>query len=317
MPSSSIDVHAIQNVRCLVVGAGGFIGTALCETLQTYGAQVYGFGREPRFPSVFEDINFIKGDFLAPSCLKEATKNIDVVFHLISTTLPASSNKRKLFDVESNLLGTIKLLECCLDNDVKKVVFISSGGTVYGSCNASSIDESQPTNPICSYGIVKLAIEKYLSLFHHLHGLDYAVLRVSNPFGPFQIAQNNQGIIATIFSRAITNQPFTVWGDGTIIRDYIYIYDVVDAMVRAALYSGSYQLFNVGSNLGRSILNLIQEIQLITDKNIDIHFEAGRSVDIPRNVLANDLICQELGWLPAVDFSDGLQKTYDWLTQRI
>lgn len=317
MPLSVIDVRNIQGLRCLVIGAGGFIGTALCETLHAYGAKVYGFGRRPRFPAVFNDINFITGDFLDHSCFEEITDGIDIVFHLLSTTLPASSNKDKIFDVESNLLGTVKLLEQCQRNGVRKIIFLSSGGTIYGPSDADFLNENAPTNPICSYGIVKLSIEKYLALFYHLYGLDYSILRVSNPFGPYQLAHKKQGIISTIFSRVMVDRPVTVWGDGNVVRDYIYISDVIDATVKVALYGGAYKLFNVGSNVGRSILDLIQAIQLVIDRKMDIRYEAARAVDIPRNVLSNNLIKQELGWCPSVGFQDGLQKTHDWLAAQV
>ncbi len=311
--SDSLDVNNIKGVKCLVLGAGGFVGTTLCKTLKSYGAKIYGFGRTPYFLEVFQNIAFTEGDFSDHSLVQNMTQGMDIVFHLISTTLPAYSNANKVFDIESNLVNTIKLLESCQKNNVKKVIFLSSGGTVYGTSQTFPITERSATDPICSYGIVKLTIEKYLALFKHLYGLNYSILRVSNPFGPYQLTNKKHGIIPTILSYAMLNQPITIWGDGNIIRDYIYIFDVIDAIIRAAIYKGDYTIFNVGSGVGRSILEIIQEIEVVLEKKIEVKYDEAKSVDISKNVLASDLAKQELSWLTSTSFQDGLKKTHSWL----
>src|SRR5262249_42060795 len=135
-------------------------------------------------------------------------------FHLVSTTLPKSSNADPVFDVESNVLATIRLLTQAIQTGLKKVVFVSSGGTVYGVPKQIPILETHATDPMCSYGITKLSIEKYLHLFHVLHGLDYTVLRLSNPFGEGQRVHASQGAVAVFLGKVLRGETVEIWGDG-------------------------------------------------------------------------------------------------------
>lgn len=161
-------------LRCLVLGGAGFIGSHLVDGLLAHGHQVRVLDR-PGVAPIHRDPNpaleIVAGDFSNAGDIAEAITGIDVCFHLVSTTLPRSSNADPVFDLETNLVGTVRLLQRTVESGVRKVVFVSSGGTVYGTPQYLPIDENHPTNPICSYGITKLAIEKYLELFHHLHGL--------------------------------------------------------------------------------------------------------------------------------------------------
>lgn len=161
----------------------------------------------------------MEGDLGNHGLIREALEGIDVVFHLASTTLPKTSNDDPGYDVRSNVVDTIQLLEACVDAGVRKVIFASSGGTVYGVPERLPIKEDHPTNPISSYGIVKLTIEKYLGLFHYLYGLDYAALRISNPYGPYQDPAGQQGAISVFLHRILSGQPIAIWGDGEIVRE--------------------------------------------------------------------------------------------------
>ena len=175
-------------MRCLVLGGSGFLGRHLCRWLVQQGYEVRAFGSAAGFGNskLPDNVDLCAGDFLNEDDVQRALVNCDIVFHLISTTIPETSNKNLVYDVESNVIGTIKLLTSLKGKKVKKIIFISSGGTVYGVPQYVPIDEKHPTSPICSYGITKLAIEKYLHYFNSLNGLDYCVLRVSNVFGEEQ-----------------------------------------------------------------------------------------------------------------------------------
>src|SRR5262249_54371938 len=161
-------------------------GSNLVEKLLTEGYPVRVFdtstANRTNLASVESEVEFIEGDFLNPADIERALESVDFVFHLVGTTLPASSNSRPVFDVESNVAATIGLLQASVRYGIRRVVFASSGGTVYGNPLKIPIPEDHPTDPLCSYGITKLAIEKYLKLFHHLHGLDYTILRIANPY---------------------------------------------------------------------------------------------------------------------------------------
>ena len=174
-----------------------------------------------------------------------------------------------VFDIETNLLGTVRLLNQVVKAKVGKVVFLSSGGTVYGPPQEVPIVETHQTNPICSYGITKLAIEKYLDLFFQLHGIDYTVLRLSNPFGERQRIQSSQGAVAVFLGKALRKEKIEIWGDGFVVRDYLHVSDVVSAMIASIDYQGSDRVFNIGSGSGVSLNEVVDGISQVLGRTID------------------------------------------------
>ena len=207
-----------QNI--LVLGGNGFIGSHLVDRLIADGHFVRVFDKYPeRYRAPLPEVEYHLGDFGNRGLLLDALRDIDVVYHLISTSLPKTSNDDPAFDVQSNVIETLFLLEQCLAKSVLKFVFVSSGGTVYGRPDRLPIVEESPTNPECSYGITKLTIEKYLNLYHHLHGLDYVVVRPSNPYGSRQDPHGIQGAIAVFLGRVASGKSIEIWGDGTFSKD--------------------------------------------------------------------------------------------------
>ena len=189
---------------CLVLGGAGFVGSHLTAALAQSGQQVKVFER-PHVDRLAQlprkGVEVFTGDLLNPQALIPALRGTETVFHLVSTTLPKSSNDNPAYDVESNVVGGLRLLALCREHGVRKVVFVSSGGTVYGIPKSVPVAEDHPTDPICSYGIHKLALEKYLQLAHRLHGLEYCILRPANLYGPGQRLDTAQGAVA-VFSTA-------------------------------------------------------------------------------------------------------------------
>jgi UDP-glucose 4-epimerase len=301
-------------MNVLVLGGEGFIGSHLVEELVSAGHRVSVFGRKPGrlLPEgIRSSIRSIYGDFCDSESLVPAFNSIDVVYHLISTTLPKSSNESLLFDVTSNIGGTLNMLTKARDCGVRKVVFISSGGTVYGIPRSLPITETHATDPICSYGITKLAIEKYLHLFHTLYGLDYAVLRVSNPYGERQHAGRGQGVVGTFVNRIVVNEPIEIWGDGEVVRDYVHVSDVVDALLRSAADTGTEKVFNIGSGVGHSLNQILEYLHQIAGARLDVRWSEQRSFDVSANVLDIRRASQCLGWSPRVSFRAGIQAVYD------
>ena len=240
----------------------------------------------------------------------------DVIFHLISTTLPRSSNENPIYDVETNVVGTLHLLEVAKKNAIKKLIFVSSGGTVYGIPQEVPIKESHPTEPICSYGIGKLAIEKYLNLFHLLHGLDYCVLRLANPFGERQRVAAEQGAVTVFLDKALRNEEIAIWGDGSVVRDYFYVGDAVSAMTKALAYKGSSGVFNIGSGTGQSLYQILDAIEALLGKPIRNTFFPARGFDVPVSVLDISRAAELLDWHPETTFTEGLSRTSRWLLRR-
>jgi len=230
---------SLSGVRCLVLGAGGFLGGNLCHALLDRGALVSGFGRSPPPQALrHPDIAYAVGDMAHPDTLLEAVKGQEIVFHLASSSLPESSNRDPAADLAAGLAANLRLLQICRASGTRKVIFASSGGTVYGMTKSVPIPEDAPTNPISAYGITKLATEKYLRLFHYLHGLDFHALRISNPYGPGQSPFRRQGLVAILLERLLTGKPIEIWGDGEVVRDFVHVNDVVEAFLTAAVYDG-------------------------------------------------------------------------------
>ena len=306
--------------RCLVLGGRGFIGSHLVDALLARGHSVRCFDRPHVVPlgdAHLSNPNFelFEGDFVSEADVNEALAGCEVCFHLVSTTLPKSSNADPVFDVESNVLGTVRLLTKAVNSGLKKVIFVSSGGTVYGVPTKLPIPESHPTDPVCSYGITKLAIEKYLGLFKQLHGLDYTVLRIANPFGERQRTHASQGAVAVFLGKVLRGEPVEIWGDGSVVRDYIYIADVVDALLAALERTSNEHVFNIGSGRGHSLNELLDAIEEVTGRAADRRYSPGRVFDVPVSVLSIERAKQSLAWSPKVGFGQGLRKFAEWLLQ--
>ena len=301
-------------MRALVLGGGGFIGSHLVTALLAQGARVRVLERPYRLrsPGLPEHpaLEWLEGDFGNTQDIHRALADMDIVFHLVSTTQPQSSNDDPAFDVSSNLLATLNLLDQLREKKNTALVFVSSGGTVYGRPQQTPIPETHPTEPTCSYGIVKLAIEKYLALYRLLHGLDYRVLRVANPYGPGQEANRAQGAVGTFLSRVVHDEPIEVWGDGSVVRDYLYISDTISALLQVARYQGEERIFNIGSGGGHSIREIISAIEEVTGKTARVRYTAARKFDVPVSVLDIKRAQNELGWQPRTHLNEGLRLTY-------
>jgi len=304
-------------MRALVIGGNGFIGTHLVSRLLKEGIEVRVFDRYPsKFATPHPHVEYVTGDLGNHGVLNEIVLGVDWVFHLAYTTLPKTSNDDPIYDVRSNVIDTLQLLQESCQAQVKKIVFVSSGGTVYGVPQTVPIKESHPTDPLCSYGITKLAIEKYLHLFYHLNHLDYAALRVSNPYGEGQNPNAKQGAIGVFLGRVVRGETISVWGDGEVIRDYIYIDDAVSALIMAARHKredDEPHVFNIGSGKGLSLNTLIKEIRSIVDMEVKVEYLPARALDVPANVLDISLAKERLLWQPTVDLKSGLLRTWQWI----
>ncbi len=304
-------------MRISLIGGGGFIGKNLCEALLGLGHDVRVFDRPSAdrdfSPNIMQSVEWIEGDFMRSSEISEALCDCEVVFHLVSTTLPKNSNDDPTYDAGSNIVPSIHLMEAAKRSGVRKVVFISSGGTVYGIPEKVPIPETHQTDPICAYGISKLAIEKYLAFFHYHDGLDYTILRISNAYGPYQRPDGDQGAIAVFLYKALNGDTIEIWGDGSVTRDFIYISDAVDALVRTLDYNGDDHIFNVGSGQGCTLNEIIESIESVLGCPVKRRHMQGRALDVPVNVLDISRIRHKMGWMPKISLADGIGRTLDYL----
>ena len=306
-------------MKCLVLGGGGFIGSHVVDALIDGGHRVRVFER-PRVPQYRacdgDTLEWMEGDFQNSARVREAVQGVDTIVHLVSTTLPKGSNDDPEFDVQSNVIGSLRLLRSAVEAGVRKVVFISSGGTVYGVPVTIPIPETHPTEPRVSYAIGKLAVEKYLAVFRQQHGLDYAVLRVANPYGPRQRVDIAQGAVAVFLDAVLAGRDVEIWGDGSVIRDYVHVADVARAFVLALEYGGAERIFNIGSGQGRSLVELLDVIERAVGRPVPRRHLPARGIDVPSNVLDIARAQRELAWTPMVGLEEGVARTVEWLRER-
>lgn len=288
----------INRERVLVLGANGFIASHLIDSLLSYGYVVRAFARFDNglASSSSPDIEIYRGDFLNQTDIERALKDVSYVVHLISTTTPATSDKDPLMDLHTNVIGTVTFLQkCVLEKKIKKVIFASSGGTVYGdNYPGRPFKETDSANPISPYGIGKLTIENYLHYFNRSRDLDFTIFRISNPYGGRQKINKQQGIMPILVRHITSQQPFTIYGDGTMVRDYIYIYDLVDIIAKSINTPLRHKVYNIGSGMGLSINELVAVVEEVVGKKALIENIDSPSTFVHTSILDNSRLLQEI-----------------------
>jgi UDP-glucose 4-epimerase len=305
--------------RCLVLGGCGFMGSHIVDGLIESGYQVRIFDKvnvdTRNISHLIHSVELMEGDFIDEVALARAVKEIDYIFHFIGTTLPKSSTDNPVYDVQSNVVSTLKLFDLALKEKIKKIIFASSGGTVYGAPQSIPIPEDHPTNPTSSYGISKLTIEKYLNLYRITKGLDYLCFRISNPYGERQNPHAIQGAVAVFLGLVMAGKPITIWGNGDITRDYIYVKDVVSVPISALQMKNRWNVFNLGSGNGTTLNELVTIIRDVTQRAIEVNYTEGRAIDVPVNVLDISRAREDFNFAPRVHLREGIRRTWEWLNQ--
>ncbi len=302
---------SMKNMRVALLGGGGFIGTNLALALAGKVALLRGFGRRRIFPAAWQGLTWTDGE-IGSADVRQVIAGCDTVIHLAGTSTPGTADRRIADDAEVNVIDTLKLLDQCAELGVGRVLFISSGGTVYGVPQQLPTPEQAATDPITAYGVAKLAIEKYLKVYRQQRGLDYRILRVANPYGPYQTTRKAQGVVAAVIASALHDTPLQIWGDGGVVRDYVYVGDVVDAVVKVLGHAGESRVFNVGSGRGHDLLEVVRAVELLAGRKLRLDFLPARPVDVPVSILDPGLAGRELGWHCATSFESGLAQTLQW-----
>jgi len=298
---SLIEQYPYKNI--LVLGGNGFIGSHLVDILLEKGFKVKVFDlKKEQFREQLHRVEYYYGTFSNTSLLSEALNDVDVVFHLIHTTMPSISNYNIRDEIDQNILPTLSLLELIKKQKVKKLIYLSSGGAVYGNSTEKKFNEQHLTEPISSYGIVKLMIEKYIKLYARDNYFKYIIFRPSNPYGIRQSHYGVQGIINTILHNIILGKQINIWGDGSSVKDYIYVNDLVQALIKGINFSEN-ETFNVGSGTGLTINEIIDIIGSVTKKKFDVI----------HNILDINKIKLNLKWDTSIQIEDGIEIVWHWL----
>lgn len=298
----------------LVLGGNGFIGSHLVDYLLKKGHNVAVLDAfHEKFRKQLSNVKYYIGSFSDEKLIEKSLENQDIVVHLISTTIPETSNLDIINDVQTNLYPTLFLFQKASDYKVKKIIYISSGGAVYGNPKIIPIPENHPKNPISSYGITKLTIEKYLALYSHLTGIDYCIIRPSNPYGPRQNPFGKQGVISVYLGKIYNKQSIEIWGNGLVYRDYIYIDDLIEAIYNASINTTKSKIFNVGSGESISLLEIVKKIKTVLNVEFDVRYLDKRDYDVSKVCLDITLATNQLNFIPKTSLDEGIINTWRFI----
>lgn len=309
-------------MNILILGAAGFIGTNLTIKLaEKQENKITLVDKKKSYFTAIDKLNLPNIVELESSLNVETDFSIlcgqDVVYHLVSTNVPANSNQHISQDIEANVLFSSKLFDACVNNNVKKVVFVSSGGTVYGKESKCPLNENTPTNPISSYGLQKVTIEKLLYLYNYIYGLDYRIIRLTNPYGPYQRPNGILGVVTTFVYKALKGHEITVYGDGTVVRDFIYIDDAIRAILNIVYSKNKHHIFNLGCGYGTSVRELLETIHKALGLELNIVYKKARAVDVPVNYVDISRYEKNFRKLNPICLEEGIKKTAEFIKREL
>lgn len=305
-------------MRILVTGGAGFIGSHIAQAYLAAGHEVHiidnlSTGRRSHAPvdAVLHEVD-IESDEAARIF---SDVRPDIVNHHAAQASVKVSTGAPVADLETNAGGTVRVAQLCLENNVGKLIYASSGGTVYGDPQSLPVVEDHPCVPMSPYGLSKYTGELYIQLFSRTHGLDYTIFRYGNAFGPRQDPNGEAGVVAIFAANMLARRPCTIDGDGEQRKDYLYVGDVAAANV-LALTGGSRQVFNIGTGAGTSVNEIFRELQAATGDTTEPTFGPARLGDVREFWLDCSRARAELGWKPEVSFEEGVRRTVESLQKR-
>jgi UDP-glucose 4-epimerase len=293
-------------LKIVVFGASGFVGRNVVDRLSGGHDVLAADIAQVEFP---QNVEFRKTDITDMESVLEAVKGSDAVVHLAVSQLTKSLDSPVL-NTKVNIMGTLNVLEACRNTEAKKIIF-SSASSLVGEVLHSPVDEKHPTNPKTPYAVSKLSCEHYIRVYHELYGIDHVTFRFFNLYGPYQYPQGG-GLIPNIFRRILGKEPVTVFGDGSAVRDFIYIDDVVDFYERAIESEAKNELVNMGTGKGSTIMNVITGIGEVTGIEPNIEYKPERKGEIANFVADTTKLEKVFDSIPKIELKDGLERTYQW-----
>jgi UDP-glucose 4-epimerase len=299
--------------RCLVIGGNGFIGSHVVDSLAGRGHQVTVFDRHRPGPSRFDSrgVETIHGDFLNAADVRASLEGQDVVLHFLSTTDPATAQSDPTIDIRTNITSSVQLFSACADAGISRVYFASSGGAIYGDQDRQVFAETDVTLPVSPYAIGKQTIESYLRYFRRTHGLESTSFRISNPYGPRQNPLKRQGVIPIFLRRVAEGAPLTVLGDGSMVRDYLYVGDLAEMIAEVVTIGPQHDLYNLGSGVGTTITELVETIREVTRRDVTVEHVARPPTFVDHVVLSVARFEAEFATRAATPLADGVRLTWE------
>lgn len=302
-------------MKCCVIGGAGFIGRQVAKLLVESGRDVSILDRRPQPTNEStSNIKYVSGDYGMREFLRNHISGMDEVIDLAYTTVPKTSFENPIYDIMSNLPQSVGLLQEAATCNLRKIVIVSSGGTVYGIADSIPIKEEHPTNPISPYGITKLTIEKYALMFAELANLPVTIVRPGNAYGSEQSAFQGQGFIATAIQSILLRKTIDIFGNPGTIRDYIHVSDLARGILASLDDGKPGTIYNIGSGIGHNNIDVINRIRPLAEKagyKVKINFLPYRKYDVQINVLDYQKLYSISGWQPQISFEEGIDQIWN------
>jgi len=299
-----------------VFGAGGFIGSALLRRLASRGHPIRAVGRKfnAEFRSYFPaSIEFVEADLRDAEKAGSSLEGLDTVVYLIGSSAPSAQNKKIIADLQEELIPHLAFIQTALQRGVRRFLFASSGGAIYGTDVPEPVTEDSSLAPICSYGLIKLTIENYLQMHRRIDGLGAVILRFGNVYGPGQCFRRGQGLIPAVFHCVFQGIPLQLRAGGQAIRDYVFIEDTIDALEEALVNeSATGQILNIGSGKGHTSLEVVEKLENSLGAPVPRVMVPDHPTDIKVNILNIEKAARILGWKPRTELAEGLHRTVQW-----
>ncbi|MDZ7331911.1 MAG: GDP-mannose 4,6-dehydratase [candidate division KSB1 bacterium] len=301
-------------MKILVTGGAGFIGSHVADAYIKMGHEVVIVDNLSmgRVENVNPQAHFVKMNIQDDQILKLfESERFDVVNHHAAQMDVRLSVADPIYDANNNIIGTINLLQAAVKTGVKKFIFISSGGAIYGEQDYFPADENHPTRPVSPYGITKLTGEKYLYFYHYVYGIQFVVLRYGNVYGPRQNPKGEAGVVAIFTSRMLNGSQPIINGNGLQTRDYVFVGDVVDANVKALSFDQC-DYFNIGTGIETNVNELFHKLRHLTNANVEEVHGPAKPGEQMRSVLNIEKAQRLLQWRPQVSLEEGLARTVEY-----
>ena len=302
-------------MKICIFGAASFIGTNLSlELSKNNFCRLIDINKD-YFIDELSNLEIIEDKLDSNTDFDKLLDGQDIVYHLVSSNNPSSSNIDFEKEIMPNIEFSIRLLESCIKNKIKKVIFISSGGAIYDKNEKCPLKEDSKVNPITTYGLQKLMIEKLLYLYNFKYDLDYKIVRLSNPYGPYQRPNGMLGVVSTSIYNALNDKEITIYGDGKVVRDFIYIDDAIKGIINISNSKTNTRIYNLGTGIGTSINDMLKIVEKVLNKKLKIKYSKSRKIDYKTNYLNISLYEKEFGKINNISLEDGIKKTIEFMNK--